>query len=411
MKKIVLAITLSLGLFSCSTSDEIVTPVTEAHSFEFNANTIVASTAKTAKKTAATEYTITVVAINKNDGTIIETKTFDKTSESAQFYYKFMTKTGDVVLKVSISPALDIVRNITFIPKNEVTKVVEKAIEFEKLPEGGTLTASYDAIKKEIEQKVSASEPAVPVKVLPADFGDKLAKIYNEETFEGQIATEKSFRTFTYNENGKIISSYGYKGGTDGGENSVLVYNEDGKGDRVVKILNAHGTETSTEIVTYNAAGLIEKSENAAQGYNDQYVYNAEGKITNVYSSYKNDNGVVQTQVTRFTYNSDGTITVKRGDERAIVLTLNDNENPMAKSIPAPFLKTISTEAEERYNVASEKSLEWTSATEKDPNIATYTYEKDAKGRVVKQTRAGMSWNEGRLLKSTRITYFDYMSK
>jgi hypothetical protein len=61
-------------------------------------------------------------------------------------------------------------------------------------------------------------------------------------------------------------------------------------------------------------------------------------------------------------------------------------------------------------NVAFAKSLEWIS-TENDPNIVTYTYEKDAKGRVVKQTRVGMSWNEGKQMKSTRVAYFDYMSK
>jgi hypothetical protein len=416
MKKIVLGIALSLGLFSCSNTDEIIAPeaVTTAHSFEFNANTIVASTAKmskTAKANAATEYVLTVTAINKKDGTIIETKNFDKTSESAQFSYKFMTSTGDVELKVSISPALDIVRNITFIPKNEVTKVAEKAIEFAKLPEGGSLTAAYNEETKEIKQIVSATEPKVETKVLPADFGNKLAKIYNVETFQGQTISEKSFRTFTYNENGKIISSYGYKGGNEGGENSVLVYNEDGKGDRVIKIENTRGTETSTEVVKYNEKGLIESSENTVEGYKDQYIYNEDGKITNVYSSYKNDNGVVQTQPTRFTYNADGTVTVKRGDERAIVLTLNDNVNPIAASIPAPFLKTISTDAKERYNVASEKSLEWNSTSEKDPNIAIYTYEKDAKGRVIKQTRYGKTWNNGQLVESTLVTYFEYMSK
>jgi hypothetical protein len=61
-------------------------------------------------------------------------------------------------------------------------------------------------------------------------------------------------------------------------------------------------------------------------------------------------------------------------------------------------------------NVAFEKYLEWISI-ENDPNIITYTYEKVAKGRVVKQTRVGMSWNEGKQMKSTRVTYFDYMSK
>jgi hypothetical protein len=409
MKKIVLGIALTLSLFSCSTSDEIVAPVTEAHSFDFNANTEVGSTLKTAKGKAATEYVITVVAINKNDGTIIETKDFDSTSESSQFSHKFMTNTGDVELKVSISPVLDIVRNITFIPKNEITKVVEKAIEFAKLPEGGTLTATYNEATKAIEQKVSVDEPAVRVKVLTADFGDKLAKIYNEEILEGQTTIEKSFRTFTYNENGKIISSYGYKGGTNGGENSVLVY----ENDRVVKIENTRGTEASTEIVTYNDKGLIEKSENTVDGYKDQYTYNTDGKMTNVYSSYTNEKGVVQTQVTRFTYNADGTVTVKRGDERAIVLMLNNNENPMAKSIPSPFLKTISTEAKERYDVDFEKSLELPAGitADTDPNKATYTYEKDAKGRVVKQIRVGMSWNEGQIVKSTKITIFQYMSK
>jgi hypothetical protein len=407
MKKIVLGIALSLGLFSCSNTDEIVTPVTEttAHSFEFNANTIVASTAKmskTAKASSATEYVLTVTAINKKDGTVIETKNFDKTSESAQFSYKFLTKTGDVELKVSISPALDIVRNIIFIPKNEVTKVAEKAIEFAKLPESGALTAAYNEATKEIKQIVSVTEPAVPVKVLPADFGDKLAKIYNVETFQGQTTYEKSFRTFTYNENGKIISSYGYKGGNEGGENSVLVY----EGDKVVRILNTRGLESSTEVISYNEKGLISTSTNKEEGYQDEYFYNDKGEILTV-SSYNSPNF----QKTHFTYNANGTVTVQRGDERAIVLTLNDNVNPMAASIPAPFLKTISTEAKERYNVASEKSLEWNSTSEKDPNIATYTYEKDAKGRVIKQTRYGKTWNNNQLVESTLVTYFEYMSK
>jgi hypothetical protein len=85
----------------------------------------------------------------------------------------------------------------------------------------------------------------------------------------------------------------------------------------------------------------------------------------------------------------------------------------MAASIPAPFLKTLSTEPKERYNVASEKSLELPAGTtaDTDPNKATYTYVKDTKGRIVKQTRVGMSENEGQVMKSTRVTYFDYMSK
>jgi hypothetical protein len=142
MKKIVLGIALLVSLFSCSTSDEITAPVTtDAHTFEFNAHTEIPTSSNTAIG-PNTNYTLVVEAFTK-DGHKIASKTF-AANITADFNCKFETFTGNLELKVTVSPATTVVKNISFTPTNQSTNEIGKIMEFTELPTSGSLTAVYD---------------------------------------------------------------------------------------------------------------------------------------------------------------------------------------------------------------------------------------------------------------------------
>jgi hypothetical protein len=78
------------------------------------------------EKGVNTNYTIVVEAFIEGNHKI-ETKTFTS-NISAHFNYKFQTNyaSNNVELKITVSPATTIVKNISFIPTNELTKEVGK---------------------------------------------------------------------------------------------------------------------------------------------------------------------------------------------------------------------------------------------------------------------------------------------
>jgi hypothetical protein len=396
MKKLILGIALSLGMFSCSTSDELM-PLSQKedmHSFEFNAQAEIPTSIPTAKG-ANTNYSI-IVEVFVDGNHKVETKTFSS-NISAHFNYKFETNyAGNVELKVTVSPASTVVKNISFIPTNEVTKEIGKYIEFAQLPVTGSLTAVYSKETREI----STTTPDVKYHETAKDFGDKLAVIKSESTFDGK--SEVGYRTFTYDATGKLASSFAYKSGSDSKkENSVLVY----EGDRVIKIIT---NETTIKEVAYENGNIIEKV-NRAEQYYDVYRYNEEGKIREITST-----GYNHKERKSFEYPKFGKIivsTVFNNQYSKMAYVLNDNENPMAKSVPAAFLKIIATDDESNYNVVSKYNFEYENEPSADPNTVIYSYQKDAKGRVVKQIATGKEEIEGKMVTSTRTTTFQYMAQ
>jgi hypothetical protein len=396
MKKVLLGLVLSLGIFSCTSSDELM-PLSQKedlHSFEFNAHTQIPTASPTGKG-INTNYTLTVEVFVEG-GHKIETKTFSS-NISAHFNYKFETNyAGNVELKVTVSPAATVVKNISFIPTNEVTKEIGKYIEFDQLPATGSLTAVYN---KETKQ-ITTSTAGVEQHEVGKDFGDKLAIVKSEVAYDGQ--TESEYRTFTYDNSGKLISSFAYKSGPEGKtENAVLVYD----GDRVIKIIN---NDKSVEEFTYENNNII-KSVNNNDQYYDLYRYNDTGKVREVIS-----NGTNYQQSKSFDYSEAGKVIVtskSNNQTSKIVYVLNENTNPMTKSVPAAFLKIIAIDDESNYNVVSKYNFEYEKEPANDPNSVTYSYQKDAKGRVVKQIATGKEEIEGKMVTSTRITAFQYMAR
>jgi hypothetical protein len=396
MKKVLLGLILSMGMFSCSTSDEIV-PLSQKedlHSFEFNAHTQIPTASPTGKG-INTNYTLTVEVFVEGDHKV-ETKTFSS-NISAHFNYKFETNyAGNVELKVTVSPATTVVKNISFIPTNEVTKEIGKYMEFDQLPATGSLTAVYN---KETKQ-ISTSTAGVEQHEVGKDFGDKLAIVKSEVAYDGK--TESEYRTFTYDKSGKLISSFAYKSGPEGKtENAVLVY----EGEKLIKIIN---NEKSIEEFAYENGNITTGSNKTEQYYN-VYRYNEEGKIIEIKRT-----GYNQKETKLFEYPKLGKVIVSavlNNQYSKMAYVLNDNENPMAKSVPAPFLKIIATVDESNYNVVSKYNFEYEKEPANDPNAVTYSYQKDNKGRVVKQIATSKEEIEGKIVTSTRITAFQYMAQ
>jgi hypothetical protein len=396
MKKVLFGIVLFLGMFSCTTSDDLV-PLSqkeEMHSFEFNAQTDIPMASPTAKG-ANTAYTLTVEVFVEGNHKI-ETKTFSS-NISAHFNYKFETDyAGNIELKVTVSPATTIVKNISFIPVNEVTKEIGKYVEFAQLPDAGSLTAVYNKENKTI----TTTTPDVKFHELTKDFGDKLAVIKSEAVFDGKSETE--YRTFTYDVFGKLVSSFANKSGAEGKtENTVLVY----EGDQVIKMIN---NQKSIEEFTYENGNIV-KSVNNEDQYYDIYRYNEAGKVKEVIS-----NGTDHQQSKFYDYSEAGKVIVtskSNNQTSKIVYVLNDNTNPMTKSVPMALLKTLSTDDKSSYNAVSKYTFGTEGNTANDPNAMTYTYQTDAKGRVVKQIAKGKEEMEGKMSDVTRTTVFQYMAK
>jgi hypothetical protein len=396
MKKVLFGIALALSLFSCTTSDDVMptSQKEDMHSFEFNAHTEIPMVSPTGKG-VNTNYTIVVEAFIEGDHKI-ETKTFIS-NILAHFNYKFQTNyAGNVELKVTVSPATTIVKNISFIPINEVTKEVGTIIEFVQLPASGTLNAVYDKTTKEI----STSTPDVAYHEVDKDFGDKLSVIKTEETYDGK--SELDYRTFTYDNSGKLISSFSYKSGSDPKkENSILVYEE----DKLVKMIH---NDKSIEEYKYENGNIIE-SVNREEQYYDVFRYNEDGKVREMIS-----NGINYKESKSYDYSTVGRVivTVRKDNEWSkIVYVLNDNVNPMAKTVPAALLKTLSTDNKSNCNVVFQHTFGYQGEPGNDPNAMIFTYEKDAKGRVVKQTATGKKEVEGKIVASTRVTTFQYMAQ
>jgi hypothetical protein len=397
MKKVLFGIALALGMFSCSTSDELV-PLSQKedmHSFEFNAHTEIPTASPTGKG-ANVNYTLIVEAFVDGNHKIA-TKTFTS-NISTHFNYKFETNyAGNVELKVTVSPVTTIVKNISFIPVNEVTKETGKYIEFEQLPTTGILTAVYNKEAKEI----STATPDVQYHEVDKDFGDKLTVVKTEEIFNGK--TESDYRTFTFDNSGKLFSSFSYKSEPESKkENSVLVY----EGGKVIKVIN---NETSIEEFKYDNLGNIVEGKNVVEQYYDVYRYNEAGKVREMVS-----NGLNHKETKSYDYASPGKVIVTKtwnNQSLKMVYLLNDNQNPMMKTVPEAFLKTLSTDDKSNYNVTSQYTFGYEGQPENDPNAVTFTYEKDTKGRVVKQIAAGKEEIEGERVTFKRVTVFQYMAQ
>jgi hypothetical protein len=396
MKKVLLGMALILSLFSCTTSDDAMSTSQKGdkYSFEFNGHTEIPILNATGKG-GNTNYTIVVEAFVDGDHKI-ETKTF-ASNITAHFNYKFETSyAGNVEFKVTVSPATTIVKNISFISTNEKTKEVGKIIEFEQLPVSGTLNAVYDKTTKE----VSSSTSGVVYREVDKDFGDKLSVIKTENSCDGK--TETHYRTFAYDNLGRLISSFGFESGSEPKrENSVLVY----EGDKVVKMIN---NEKSIKVHKYENNNIVE-SENREEQYHDAFCYNEAGKVREVTSNVLN-----QKVSKSYDYSTVGSIivTTKTEDQLSkIVYVLNDNINPMAKTVPTPFLKTLSTDEKNNYNVMSQHTFGYHGEPVNDPNAKIFIYVKDAKGRVVKQTVTGKEEVQGEIVVSTRVTTFQYMAQ
>lgn len=403
MKKLLLGAVLAFSIVSCSKSDEIAVPTGTAHTFEFNAHTETPSTGKMARGTVLS-YVLTVEAINK-DGKVVDSKSFTS-SIAEHFNCKLSSPTGDITLRVSVAPITIVVKDISFIPKNEITEEIGEIVEFVQLPINGILTAAYN----EATKVLTATVP-IESHELSADFGDKVSVMTKIESID-DVIKKRGYRTFTFDNAGKIISSRGYStDAQDKDENSIVVYNETGK---IVEIKNTDKEgHTSSEVIEYDGDNII-SSVNQLESRYEIYRYNTDGRIR---ESVKNDyyNGNTYHRTENFTYYANDSIRVKPSDsDVADILVLNDNTNPLYKTIPAAFLKILATDNDMGgYNV---KSSHKEGKHNADFDVS-YEYVKDSKGRVIKQTikyktiEMNTTPDANTIKQHVEVTEFQYMSK
>jgi hypothetical protein len=401
MKKLLLPLMALFLILACNREDDLDNTKATAHSFEFNAHT----SGAIAGKETLPPYTLTVQLIGK-DGKVLDSKIFSS-SIAEHFNYKLTATTGEVTIKVSISPITIVCKDISFIPINTVTGEVGKIIEIVQLPATGVLTATYNTDTKTVV-------PTVPVQshILNPDFGDKVSLMTHVQTVDNTL-TEKGYRTFTFDTTGKVISSRGYK--TDSqtrDENSVVIYNDAGK---VVELRNTDAAgKVTIDVIQYEGDNIISTTNELEKRY-EIFRYNADGKIV---ESTKRDNynGNSYLRNHLFTYYANDSIRVKASDQDiADILVLNANINPLAKTIPAPFLKILSTDDDMGgFNVTnSHKEGKHDAMFD-----VKYEHLKDAKGRIIKQTKTFKrnekisSTNPNMVLKTfVEVTEFQFMAK
>ncbi|KAF2333089.1 hypothetical protein [Flavobacterium daemonense] len=381
-KKILIGAMLSLGLFSCSNNDDNSSKVVaEEHSFEFNAQTDASSPTG---KNAATSYTLTVEAVGK-DGKVLDTKTFTGTA-SGQINDKLTTTTGDVEIHVKVLPATIPIKNISILPKNEKTKEPGKAIVIAALPATGEVKVNYDTIQKEIKVITQGIESFIP----SDGFLDRLSAV-SVETTVGTAAPVKRYKTFAYDSKGNLVSSVYVNAGVT--EKSEYVY----EAGRLIKINKTVGAKTTTEVLTYTGDNIT-LLKNELGGYQSSYVYDGAKIVT---ATDTGTNAVTST----LSYNAQNPLRMTyktNAMNQSLVYILNTNVDPFATSIPAAYLKLLSYKGEDKTNIESEQVDGTTALT------ATYTYEKDSKGRIVKKTRVT---KDGTVVTSTSVTTYQYLSK